>query len=230
MIKSYKDFHKLNESASEFEVEIKTGDRLIDQAIISQETVIKIQDILDAERGTRVEIEATKELIKKPIDLNEVSDNMIAKKVAEINDLIAKAIDEDGDKIGVVDRTGTWQSTMYYKPIVYRNGALFIEYEEEAGRYPKEINKERINKSNMELDGIPTLNNIAKMYRYALKKANISLNEEQVKSHYDLLFLDKIIACLNQNGINAKIDKERGIITLIGDEGYDESITLEYKY
>jgi hypothetical protein len=117
-----------------------------------------------------------------------MSDNAIQKKIAEINAMIAKAKDADGDLIGVIDKTSTWEAPMYYKPLSYKNGVLYIEYEEYTGR-KNEVHKEKIGKSRMELDGIPTLNNIAKMYRAALKKNNISLDElqeltEDDRSHY----------------------------------------------
>lgn len=106
--------------------------------------------------------------------LNEsVSEKSIERKVAEINAMIAKAIDKEGDPIDVIDKSGTWQEPMIYKPIIYKNGSLIIEYTEPYS--PGKVNKEKISKANMEFDGIPTLNNIAKMYRAALKKHNITI-------------------------------------------------------
>jgi hypothetical protein len=95
----------------------------------------------------------------------------IQKKVDEINDLIKKAIDSDGDPLMVVDTNGTWEEPMQYKPIVYKNGRLYIEYFEP---YSGKTEKEVVNKSNIDLDGYPTLLNIAKMYRKALKEKGIS--------------------------------------------------------
>jgi hypothetical protein len=95
----------------------------------------------------------------------------IQKKVDEINDLIKKAIDSDGDPLMVVDTTGTWEEPMQYKPIIYKNGRLYIEYFEP---YSGKTEKEVVNKSNIDLDGYPTLLNIAKMYRKALKEKGIS--------------------------------------------------------
>jgi hypothetical protein len=50
----------------------------------------------------------------------------IQKKVDEVNSLIEKAIDKDGDPIMVVDKSGTWEEPMQYKPIVYKNGRLYL--------------------------------------------------------------------------------------------------------
>lgn len=102
------------------------------------------------------------------------NDKTIEKKVDDINKMILKAIDSDNDPISVIDKSGTWQEPMVYKPIIYKNGMLTIEYYEVYS--PKKIKKEKINKSNMELDGIGTLNDIAKMYRAALKKHNITID------------------------------------------------------
>lgn len=104
--------------------------------------------------------------------ISEASENSIIKKVNMVNQLIKLAIDDDGDPIPVVDTSGTWQAHNYYEPIVYSNGGLIIKYKE-----GKDIIKDRINKSDMEYEGIPTLNNIAKMYRKALKQHNIKFNE-----------------------------------------------------
>lgn len=114
----------------------------------------------------------------KTFMINEsISEKGIEKKVAEINAMIAKAFDIDGDPLDVIDKSGTWQEPMVYKPIVYKNGKLYIEYTEPYS--PGKVNKEVITKANMELDGIPTLNNISKMYKAALKKAKINENNNE---------------------------------------------------
>jgi ribosomal protein S16 len=95
----------------------------------------------------------------------------IQKKVDEVNSLIEKAIDKDGDPIMVVDKSGTWEEPMQYKPIVYKNGRLYFEYYEP---YSGKTKKEVVNKSNIEFDGYPMLLDIAKMYRSALKQKGIS--------------------------------------------------------
>lgn len=107
--------------------------------------------------------------------LNEgLSDSAIQKKVADINAMIAKAIDKEGDPIGIIDKSSTWEAPCFYKPIVFKNGGLNIEYEEYTGRSKNEIHKDKIKKADMELDGIPTLNTIARLYKAALKKNNIA--------------------------------------------------------
>jgi hypothetical protein len=95
----------------------------------------------------------------------------IQKKVDEVNALIEKAVDSDGDPLMVVDATGTWEEPMQYKPIVYKNGRLYIEYFEP---YSGKTQKEVVNKSNVEFDGYPMLLDIAKMYRKALKEKGVS--------------------------------------------------------
>jgi hypothetical protein len=121
-----------------------------------------------------------RKVIQEGFDINEgYSEGSIIRKVNEINQLIAAAKDEDGDPIGVIDRSSTWQSECYYEPIIYAQGNLFITYKENTGR-GMEVHKERITKPNMELDGIGTLNNIAKMYRYALKQHELSKTREDI--------------------------------------------------
>lgn len=94
-------------------------------------------------------------------------DAKIQKKVEEINAMIEKAFDLDGDPLWVIDTSSTWQEPVVYKPIIYRNGRLYIEYFEP---YSGKTVKETILKRNMEEDGYGTLLEIAKMYRRALKK------------------------------------------------------------
>ena len=98
-------------------------------------------------------------------------ESKIQKKVDEVNSLIEKAIDKDGNTIMVVDKSGTWEEPMIYKPISYRNGRLYIEYYEP---YSDKTKKEVVNKSNIDFDGYPMLLDIAKMYRRALKEKGVS--------------------------------------------------------
>lgn len=93
----------------------------------------------------------------------------IERKVAEVNSLIKEAFDNENDPLYVFDPTSTWESPMIYKEVIYRNGRLYIEYYEPHSSF-SQIQKEVINKSNMEMDGYPTLLYIAKMYRKAIKK------------------------------------------------------------
>jgi hypothetical protein len=97
-----------------------------------------------------------------------INDPKIEKLVKQINDLIASAVDSDGDPIGVVDSTSTWEEPYVYKPIEYKNGALKITSYSLYNQNKPET--EIIKKSNMQMDGIPTLKNIIKMYNSAIKR------------------------------------------------------------
>lgn len=94
----------------------------------------------------------------------------IERKVAEVNSLIREAFDNENDPLYVYDISSSWESPMTYKEVIYRNGRLYIEYYEPFASSYNKTTKEVINKSNMETDGYPTLLNIAKMYRKAIKK------------------------------------------------------------
>lgn len=109
-------------------------------------------------------------------------ESKVERKVKEVNELIASAIDSDGDPISVIDSSSTWQAPMRYKPIKYSNGVLYLEWSTWTGS-KDEISKEKILKKDIEFDGIPALNEIAKMYRNAIKKdANKKPEEDQYKS------------------------------------------------
>jgi hypothetical protein len=108
--------------------------------------------------------------MKKKLPIQEAAaqnDAKIERIVAELNKLIASAIDSDGDAIGVIDRSGTWEEPYTYEPIQYKNGRLFIT---SKSLYSTQADTEVITRANMQLDGIPTLRNIMKMYKHALKK------------------------------------------------------------
>jgi hypothetical protein len=99
----------------------------------------------------------------------------IQKKVDEINNLISLASNSDSDNaydgnLMVTDTSSTWEEPAIYKPIVFRNGVLYIEYFEP---YSNRTKKDKILKRNLEFDGYGTLLDIAKIYRRALKKENI---------------------------------------------------------
>jgi antirestriction protein len=112
----------------------------------------------------------------------------IEKKVNEVNRLIELANKND---ISVVDSSSTWESPMKYKPIKYSNGTLYIEYEElDLYKYNRTgvsnwvTKKDKILKRNMEFDN--PLNEIAKMYRKALKSDGIEFAEGGVISENEL--------------------------------------------
>lgn len=92
----------------------------------------------------------------------------IEKLVAGINDLIAQAIDSDGDPIGVVDTSGTWQEPYVYEPIQYKNGHLKIV---SRSIYKSTPEVYTILSRDMEFDGIPTLRLIMRLYKKAIKQA-----------------------------------------------------------
>jgi hypothetical protein len=132
----------------------------------------------------------------------------IQKKVDEVNSLIEKAIDKDGDPIMVVDKSGTWEEPMIYKPISYRNGRLYIEYFEP---YSGKTEKDVINKSNVDFDGYPTLLNIAKMYRRALKEKGISFATGGRVDKYEYWEMIVVSKELNKDG--GKYIKDRFLVS-----------------
>ena len=103
----------------------------------------------------------------------------IERKVKEVNRLIELA---NENELEVVDSRSTWESPMKYKPIRYSNGALYIEYMElDLYKYNRTgianwvWQKEKVLKRDMEFDN--PLNDIAKMYRKALKSANVMFDD-----------------------------------------------------
>lgn len=109
--------------------------------------------------------------------LKEEEDHFIVpvKKIQNLvniaNALIEKAVDEDGDPIGVVDASGTWQEPDYYKPIEFDGEKLVIRStsytsgdKESVDVYEGEL---------LEYDAIPSLQLIIRLYKKALKKHNI---------------------------------------------------------
>lgn len=99
----------------------------------------------------------------------------IQKKVDEINNLISLASNSESENaydgnLMVTDTSSTWEEPAVYKPIIFRNGVLYIEYFEP---YSNRTKKDKILKRDLEYDGYGTLLDIAKIYRKALKKENI---------------------------------------------------------
>ena len=91
----------------------------------------------------------------------------IEKLVQGINQLIAQAVDSDGDPVGVIEPGTTWEEPYVYSPIEYKNGALKIT---SKSPYQSTGDTNVILARNMEMDGIPTLRLIARMYKKAVKK------------------------------------------------------------
>lgn len=91
----------------------------------------------------------------------------IEKYVNKINELISQAFDSEGDPIGVVDPTSTWEEPYVYEPIIYKNGILkIVTY---SWYKPTEKSVDIIKSRDMEYEGIPTLQLISRMYKKALK-------------------------------------------------------------
>ncbi len=108
----------------------------------------------------------------------------ITRKVNEVNRLIALG---NENNISVIDSTTTWEAPMKYKPIKYSNGNLYIEYEQldlyknnRTGVKQWITDKYKVLKRNMEYDS--PLNNIAKLYRKALKSANVMFEDGGMSS------------------------------------------------
>lgn len=87
------------------------------------------------------------------------------------NALIEKAVDEDGDPIGVVDTSGTWQEPDYYKPIEFDGEKLIIKNTSYTNPNKEEV--EVLEGEALYFDGIPTLQVIIRLYKKTLKKHNI---------------------------------------------------------
>lgn len=112
--------------------------------------------------------------IVKLVDENEEiteginNDPKIEKFVSDLNTLISKAIDGDGNPIGVTDKSSTWEKGYIYAPIVYQNGFLKISSKNAlASKWDTEL----IRKNNMEFEGIPTLKYIKRLYVAAMNKS-----------------------------------------------------------
>lgn len=58
----------------------------------------------------------------------------IQKKVDELNSLISKAVDNDGDAIPVIDNTSTLEMPVHYKPVTFENGVLTISDKDMYGK------------------------------------------------------------------------------------------------
>jgi hypothetical protein len=103
-----------------------------------------------------------------------VNNPKIEKLVMGINDLISKAVDQDGDPIGVIWPGGTWDEPYIYEPVQYRNGQLRVTSKSVYGGEPE---TEMIRSREMELDGIPMLRTLMRMYKKAVKNSNKPVNE-----------------------------------------------------
>jgi hypothetical protein len=107
----------------------------------------------------------------------------VLNRVNTLSKLIDKAIDSDGDKIGVVDPKGTAEIvTIYEKPIINNNILTIKEYEPYTNKKSEEVfdfNKD-FNGDDWWIydDSISYLNYLISLYKRTLKKHNITLESE----------------------------------------------------
>lgn len=139
-------------------------------------TIVKIKQSVLAEMIQRsVEKAILKEdfgqapQVQQPKQQRDLRNPKIKKLVDEVNMLISKAYDSDGDPIGVVDTKNTWQSPMVFLPVKYNlRGQLQI-----SNSYPSEPRRgqdvENYNSKNMD-DGIDMLKQIRNWYVRTLKQ------------------------------------------------------------
>lgn len=90
------------------------------------------------------------------------------KLVDEINDLIEIAVDNDGDPLGVIDKTSIPEVPRKYKPIILndKTGRLTITYTEYG---TKGLQKDTILGRELEDFGLATLRDIRKQYKAGIK-------------------------------------------------------------
>lgn len=119
--------------------------------------------------------EGIKNLIKNILKEEDFEYKVPVKKVQKLvdiaNTLIEKAVDTDGDPIGVVDTSGTWQEPDYYKPVEFDGKTLVIRSTSQTGGHKEVIDE--YEGENLIYDGIPSLQLIIRLYKKALKKHNI---------------------------------------------------------
>jgi hypothetical protein len=156
----------------------------------------------------------------------------IQRMVDEINGLIASAIDSDGDPIGVVDSTSTWQEPYIYEPIVYNKmGQLVIKSKSAINSGGNSIDV--IKAKDMEFDGIPTLREIAKQYRKAIKQGGLMNEISNVDNIDPKENLEYFLSFNNDdvywNWINGEIDDNGAIEILRDADGISYNPNTNYK-
>jgi hypothetical protein len=160
---------------------LETGKNLVTATNSSGESYTK--DVI-------VPIEKSLKDFKVDENLNEdknlqVNNPKIEKIVAGINNLIAQAIDSDGDPIGVIEPGTTWEEPYTYSPIEYTDGQLKIT---SRSLYKNTPEVEVIPAEYMEEDGIPTLKTIMKMYKKITSKSQLQEGPEEINNaYYDIL-------------------------------------------
>ena len=134
--------------------------------------------------------EGFKKLIRSILleeEVQQIPVREIEKLVHVANALIEKAVDEDGDPIGVIDTSGTWQEPEYYQPIEFNGDKLTIK--STSYTKPNDVSVEELVGEGLYWDAIPTLRNIIKLYKKALKKHNIEeVSHEDSQEDKDDLF------------------------------------------
>lgn len=160
----------------------------------------------------------------------------IEKLVAGINDLIAQAIDSDGDPIGVVDTSGTWQEPYVYEPIQYKNGHLKIT---SKSPYQRTSDVDIILSRDMEFDGIPTLRLIMRMYKKAIKQAARQAErmsnqdpeiDEKKLTAAEKAGKEKIVKSLAKAGMSKKDPKMYAIATSQAKDLYEGFVEVNDAY
>lgn len=131
--------------------------------IANSEDALKMADKMGKEDIVKIVDEAGVVNVPK----KSLNNPKIEKFVNDLNALIKSAIDSDGDPIGVVDTSSTWEEPYVYFPIEYVNGKLKIT---SKSQYKNEPEVDIITRQNMEMDGVGTLRNIKKMYNLAVKR------------------------------------------------------------
>ena len=160
----------------------------------------------------------------------------IEKLVAGINDLIAQAVDSDGDPIGVVDTSGTWQEPYVYEPIQYKNGHLKIT---SKSPYQRTSDVDIILSRDMEFDGIPTLRLIMRMYKKAIKQAARQAErmsnqdpeiDEKKLTAAEKAGKEKIVKSLAKAGMSKKDPKMYAIATSQAKDLYEGFVEVNDAY
>lgn len=103
--------------------------------------------------------------------------NKIDRLVQLLNNLIEIAVDSDGDKIGIVDTSGTWEQPDYYNKVIWNGINLKISF---TSGYDTTILTDTIRKEYLETDGVETLNYLIRLYKKALKKNKTVLSENKI--------------------------------------------------
>lgn len=178
--KLYQDLHEGKISRNQFLFQIRKDSRInsfFTNANSYDETVrilknrgllfeIKINESIEEEIGSN-DPETSHEGLD---NLNEAKNiPKVEKLVNIINDMIAKAVDENGDPVGVIEPNTTWEEPYTYSPIEYKNGNLRIT---SRSLYKSKPEVETISSKYMMEEGVPILKLIARMYKKALKKAS----------------------------------------------------------